>query len=456
MSPFLHKILLRQLRRLKLDPDSIVTDQKVWADFLKLVSDTYLQADMDRNQNEHTLDVLSKEMQEKYRELQILNSKLVSNAKLASIGTVASSIAHELNNPLGALKGYLEVILENPGEDSVTLYLGKLMLITDKMTSIVKNLRQMSYQSNKVEWEAFPLKVCVQNAMIITQSKLEKLNVEVSIECDGAPFVVKGDRNQIESIFQNLLSNSIDAFAQNGIETCKIEIFVTSKKDRVLFQYTDNAGGISQEIIHRIFDPFFTTKTVNFGTGLGLALCKQIMTDHEGSISVVSQNGRSEFSLDFLRYLEEVPLVKEEVFSTSKIQMSEGLKLKKFKRILVVDDDSDLLDILQIWFFDIFEIAVFNNISDAKQEFQRGTFDCVLTDLKMPAGDGIALIRHIRLELGSNVPILLMSGHAEFDPELNKAMKSGASDFISKPFESKKVIIEKILRLIEFSEEMAS
>ena len=210
-----------------------------------------------------------------------LRGKLVHAEKMAAVGQLVSGVAHEVNNPLTAILGFADLLLENPDLPPTALKDLRVILQEAQRTKqIVQNLlsfaRQMPPQRNPVQ-----LNLILRRTIQLRSYDFNSHGVEIIEHLDeGLPDVI-GDAHQLQQVFLNILNNAYDAVHEIG-RPARIEIMTTKVGDAVEVSFTDNGYGISHP--DRIFDPFFTTKEVGKGTGLGLSICYGIVKEHAGEI----------------------------------------------------------------------------------------------------------------------------------------------------------------------------
>jgi two-component system NtrC family sensor kinase len=216
-----------------------------------------------------------------------LQAKLMHAEKMAAVGQLVSGVAHEVNNPLTAILGFADLLMENPElPDSARKDLRVILQEAQRTKQIVQNLlsfaRQMPPQRKPVQLNAI-LKRTIQLRAYDFHSRGVAVSEQVQ---DDLPFVI-GDSQQLQQVFLNILNNAYDAVRESG-SGARINITTARKGDFVEVSFRDNGHGIHQP--DRIFDPFFTTKQVGEGTGLGLSICYGIVKEHGGEI-FCSNNG---------------------------------------------------------------------------------------------------------------------------------------------------------------------
>jgi signal transduction histidine kinase len=227
-------------------------------------------------------------------------------ARLASIGTLASGVAHELNNPLAAVLGFSDALLhrldnkETIDHEELDQYLRIIVSETLRCRDIVENLSRFARESES-RIQDLPLLECVDSSLSLIKPRAQKKCIV--IDCQVPPHVmVKTDAQKIGQVLFNVLTNALDFSPDGAGITLSVEN--PSGLDRyVRLRIMDNGPGIPGEIMGRIFDPFFTTKEVGRGLGLGLAICHKIMEDCEGAIDITSEKGSgTTVTLEIPRY----------------------------------------------------------------------------------------------------------------------------------------------------------
>ena len=232
-----------------------------------------------------------------------LQSKLMHAEKMAAVGQLVSGVAHEVNNPLTAILGFADLLMENTDvPESARKDLRVILQEAQRTKQIVQNLlsfaRQMPPQRKPVQ-----LNPILKRTVQLRSYDLQSRGVSVTENLrDHLPFII-GDSHQLQQVFLNILNNAYDA-VRDKTEGPRIEISTACKDDHVEVTFRDNGSGISQP--ERIFDPFFTTKRVGEGTGLGLSICYGIVKEHGGEI-LCSNNSDGEGATFSVRF----PAVRE-------------------------------------------------------------------------------------------------------------------------------------------------
>jgi two-component system, NtrC family, sensor kinase len=210
-----------------------------------------------------------------------LQAKLMHTEKMAALGQLVSGVAHEVNNPLAAIVGFTDLLLENPAvPDDAKEELQVILQEAQRTRVIVQNLlsfaRQMPAQREPAQVNAI-----LRQTMKLRAYDFTNHGVELTEKYAAELPMVIGDPHQLQQVFLNIVNNAYDA-VQETRRTGKIEVQTVHRGDKIEIVFRDNGPGIAQ--IDRIFDPFFTTKEVGKGTGLGLSICYGIIQAHRGEI----------------------------------------------------------------------------------------------------------------------------------------------------------------------------
>jgi PAS domain S-box-containing protein len=230
-------------------------------------------------------------------------------ARLADLGEMASGIAHEINNPVAGVISCAELLKTRlPRENPCQEIADRILREGNRIANIVKSLLSVAHPGKTAE-EMFSVSESLASVMTLYEHKLEKAGINVSVEIAEKLPLVRGDRQKIEQVLLNLISNAyyaLNARYPDGdpdkslrIKACCCE---SAGQQSLRIEVHDTGAGIPDEIVGRIFDPFFTTKPAGSGTGIGLGICARIVKLHGGEIRVESEFGR------YARFTVELPL----------------------------------------------------------------------------------------------------------------------------------------------------
>ena len=263
-------------------------------------------------------------LEESYRHLRETQAQLVQSGKMASLGNLAAGVAHEINNPLGAINSAADVsmravekintALEN---DKTAEYIKKnkqfmstlqilrentrlIVMGSSRVVKIVRSLKTFA-RLDEAEFQTVLIHEGIDSTLTLLQHEL-KNRITVEKEYGNIPPIACYP-NELNQVFMNLLANAAQAIENKG----SIYIRISTKKNKVIVQIEDTGHGIPKENLGQIFDPGFTTRGVGVGTGLGLSISYKIIQKHKGEIDVVSDVGKgTTFTLSLPMDLERL------------------------------------------------------------------------------------------------------------------------------------------------------
>jgi signal transduction histidine kinase len=221
-----------------------------------------------------------------------IQQQLSHSAKLISLGTMAAGLAHEVNNPLAIIMGYAQMLKSHSSSpEKIVEQSEKIVVQTKRISKIINDLRIFSRNDKNTEDEGINIFSVLNDSLMYLNDHFHRNNIKFEINIRDE-FILKGRTIEFQSVMQNLLSNSRDAFDDNPeILNKTITLDAEIKNGYVNLFYTDNAGGIKPEVIDKIFDPFFTTKEPGRGTGLGMSIMRTLIEVNDGQIKATSHYG---------------------------------------------------------------------------------------------------------------------------------------------------------------------
>lgn len=244
---------------------------------------------------------LYEQVQAQVEELRSLHAQVIRSERLAAVGELAAKVAHELNNPLASIDLYNSLLLESTADAAEQRHLATQVLEqVERAKRVVRDILDFT-RAAEPHLVAADLNTVVEQSLGLVRHAARAAGVTL-IE-DYAPGLpnVKADRNQIAQIVTNLTLNAVQAMPSGGTLT----VSTVQDHQEVCLIFRDTGTGIGPEHLEHIFDPFFTTKPFGQGTGLGLAVCRTLVAQHRGEITVASKPGKgSTFSV----YLPVAPI----------------------------------------------------------------------------------------------------------------------------------------------------
>lgn len=237
-----------------------------------------------------TFNRMAKSIKERDRRLKEYAEKEIKKSKrLAMIGQLAAGVAHEINNPLGSILIYSNLLLEDLKEnDPRKENLKKIVNQATRCKEIVKGLLDFARQSEP-EMNLSNVNKIINEVLSLVENQATFQNIEIKKNLsDDIPDIML-DKTQIQQVFMNIILNASEAMNGEG----KLEIETYMENDEyVVMKFSDTGCGISKEYIDKLFEPFFSTKEKGHGTGLGLAISYGIIKKHNGEIKVDSEVGK--------------------------------------------------------------------------------------------------------------------------------------------------------------------
>ncbi len=235
--------------------------------------------------------ILEKAVRDKQQDMELLTERLIRQEKLAAIGQISGSIAHELRNPLSAIKQsifFLNRLRENDklesSESLVNKHLKLLSREVDISNKVIADLLQTS-KTGPIKKEQLNLQSAISE--VLDQYPVQK-NTLLNIDLKPEPFLIWADPQQFHQVITNLIGNATQAISKKG--AIKISAKMSNRNKICSIDFQDNGSGIAPENLSKVFEPLYTSKSK--GIGLGLSICKQIIENHGGSITMTSQIGK--------------------------------------------------------------------------------------------------------------------------------------------------------------------
>jgi PAS domain S-box-containing protein len=243
-----------------------------------------------RAANQHLERTLS-ELEAKRDELAGMTQQLWQASKLATLGELSASIAHELNNPLATLALRADLLkVQLPPDDSRQQAVKIISEEVDRMANLVANLLQFSRRTH-TQTSTLDIREELTNAIDLIHYHLRSHKIEVVQEFSDALPAIQGDRQQLRQVFLNLLTNASDAMPDGGTLLLRARQRGNDNQSFVVVEFVDTGVGISPDELEKVWETFFTTKPEGKGTGLGLPICRRTVEEHRGTISIDSKVG---------------------------------------------------------------------------------------------------------------------------------------------------------------------
>ncbi len=361
-----------------------------------------------------------------------LQEQLMVSDRLASVGTLAASVAHEINNPLAAMIGNLQLALADAGaEDRVRDLREELqdsVACAERIRVIVRDLRIFG-RIREEGTDRAEVGAVIESSLRMARNEIRH-RAQVRWERSPVP-AVAGDEARLGQVFLNVIVNAAQAIdvghaAENEIV---IETGVAGP-GRVFVEIRDTGCGIPPAALRHVFEPFFTTKAPGVGSGLGLAICRQILADMGGRIDIESRAGRG----------ATVRITLQEAQAPARqVRDPQGgvvVASPRRARVLVIDDEDMVGSVARRALAVEHDVVVETSGRRAVRRIEAGEhFDVVLCDLMMPEVGGMEVLREIvRIAPRLAPDVVFMSGGA-FTPAARDFLAEVPNDRIEKPFD---------------------
>jgi nitrogen-specific signal transduction histidine kinase/CheY-like chemotaxis protein len=384
-----------------------------------------------------------KRMEEERKALQ---ERLGRAEKMEAVGTLAGGVAHDLNNVLGVLVGYSELmLLDLPEGSSLRRHVSQIMQSGQKAAAIIQDLLTLARRGVSVS------QVVNVNEVVSgywRSPEFEKLKsyhpgIVFRTNLEKGLLNIKGSPVHLEKTVMNLLSNAAEAIDGQGevtlvTENCYLDRPVAGydqiqEGDYAVLRVMDTGRGISSRDLKKIFEPFYTKKVMGrSGTGLGLAVVWGTVKDHNGYIDVQSEEGQgSTFTLYF-------PVTREDRVLEREVVVAESYR-GKGESILVVDDVKGQRELAEGMLSGLgYRVSVVSSGEEAVNYLKGNRVDLLVLDMIMDPGmDGLDTYQRV-LELNPKQKAIIVSGFSETE-RVKKAMELGVGAYVRKPYIREKI-----------------
>ncbi len=264
-----------------------------------------LKAEVERRTRElrETNVSLEAEIEERRRtenKLRMTQNELVQAGKLAALGQMSAAIAHEINQPLAAIRTFIastRIFAERGDIQQVSGNLQIINNLADRMASVTSHLKIFARKSDPARPDQVKVEQAVDGALFLVDSQIKAAGARIEKKIEAQGLMVTGYLVQLEQVMVNLLTNALDAVADKDTPWIGIKVWTSGK--RAYISVADNGPGIPADLINRVFDPFVTTKPVGKGLGLGLSISYGIVQDFHGNIRAANRpEGGAEMIID--------------------------------------------------------------------------------------------------------------------------------------------------------------
>ena len=366
-------------------------------------------------------------------------SDAVSAAETANRAksTFLSNMSHDIRTPMNAIIGFTTLAVSNiENQEKVRDYLGKILASSNHLLSLINDILDMSrIESGKIHLEETKVNLSdlLHDLKTIISGQIHAKQLELYMDAmDVTDEDIYCDKTRLNQVLLNLLSNAIKFTPAGGTVSVRLRQFPSTQKDCAQYEIRvkDNGIGMSQEFAQKIFDPFERERTSTVskiqGTGLGMAISKNIVNMMGGTIEIKTQKNKgTEFIIRLMFRIQS------EQHRVEKITELEGLKA------LVVDDDFNTCDsvtkmLVKVGMRSEWTLSGKEAVLRAKQSIELGdAFHAYIIDWRLPDMNGIEVTRQIR-SLGDDTPIIILTAYDWSEIEV-EAKAAGVTAFCAKP-----------------------
>jgi len=362
-----------------------------------------------------------------------MEQKAQLESRLASIGEMASGVAHEINNPLVGVVGFSQLLMER--KDLPDDARAQLKMIYDggqRVAGIVDRLLTFTRQ-RKPERAYVDINQIIETTLKMRDYEMETASIKLVTQLAPELPPTMADAGQLQQVFLNL---GINAEKEMVLAHGKGNLHVRTETvdNTIRISFKDDGPGIAKENLGKIFDPFFTTREVGQGTGLGLSVCHGIIAEHNGRIYAESKPRRG------ATFIVELPVISEEKqLEMAEPSVGEPERVTK-ARILVVDDvPTNLQYLSDVFTGEGYEVETVDNCGDALKMINKREYDLLLLDIKIPGMSGIELYERIQKAVPSLAGRVVFITGDVMGEDTMKFLYSTEAPYVTKPFDSKKL-----------------
>jgi signal transduction histidine kinase len=362
-----------------------------------------------------------------------MQSRLALADRMASLGTLAAGVAHELNNPLAFVVANLTFVEEGlarlPGADpggQLSEAIREAHQGAERMRGIIRDLRTFT-RSETDGTGLVDVRKVLESCVSMAWSEIRHRARFVRDLAEVPP--VRGDEGKLAQVFLNLLVNAAQAIPEGAAERNRIQLATFPRADGwVAVEVRDTGRGIEPDSFRRIFDPFFTTKPVGEGTGLGLTICHNIVRAMGGTIEVESASGQGSTFRVVLPAAEQRPAERAEQAGPPRARGRRG-------RVLVVDDEPLVGAAVRRALSGDHDVAVVGGGREALERLSAEEFDAVVCDLLMPEITGMDLYEQVRARFPRLADRMVFVTGGAFTPAARRFVEENRERCLEKPFE---------------------
>jgi signal transduction histidine kinase len=399
-------------------------------DFFRKERLTLLVPAVDRELREATVRRDSVQMEE----------QLIISDRMASVGILAAGVVHEINNPLSAVVGNLDLALEGLVEleraqgksdwlGEVVSDLHEAIEAAQRIRNVANDLKTFARSDSSEAREAVDVQRVIESSLRMARNEIRH-RAQIRTEFSPVP-PVTGKESRLGQVFLNLIVNAAQAITEGHAEENVITVATTIASDgSVLVTVSDTGSGMTEETRRRLFTPFFTTKPIGVGTGLGLSICHRIISEMGGTITVESEIGRGS---QFTVHLEPGGDLKADELAVNSAAASPTPRRRGI--ILAIDDEPSIGALIKKVLKE-HDVTSTTNAEEALKWISRGSrYDVILCDLMMPHVTGMDFYAQLeQLDRTQASAVIFLTGGA-FTAQARQFLEEVENDRLDKPFD---------------------
>ena len=370
--------------------------------------------------------------------------QLLISDRMASLGMLAAGVGHEINNPLAAVIGNLDIAQrrlaetrgadDSPEQKELREVLDDARGAADRIAQIVRDLRIFARHEDRTsanEGQAVDVKRVLESTTRMAWNELRH-RAKVVREYEDLP-QVRGSESRLGQVFLNLIVNAAQAIGEGDAESNQIRVSARRGAEGwVVVEVTDTGAGIAEDALKHLFTPFYTTKPPGVGTGLGLAICQRIVNEAGGSIHVESTVGKG------TSFFVQLPVAGKD--DLPRVQsVPPPAPAKRRAKILVVDDEPMITTLVRRTLKE-HDVVTTTQPREALDRLRAGEcFDVIFCDLLMPQITGMEIYAELQLHRPEYLERMVFMTGGAFTPAATTFMQQVANARVEKPFNAEKL-----------------
>ncbi|MBI2392634.1 MAG: PAS domain-containing protein [Deltaproteobacteria bacterium] len=368
-----------------------------------------------------------------------LQARLLLADRMASVGTLAAGVAHEINNPLAYVIANIDIAsgeVRRLGLPSLGPTLDALAQTKEgasRVRRIVGDLKTFSRADDAVR-ERVDLRDVVESSINLAMNEIRH-RAQLTRDLGPVPRV-DANAGRLGQVAVNLLVNAAQAIPEGAADRNEIRVRTrTDETGRAVLEVEDTGPGMPPEIKHRIFDPFYTTKPIGEGTGLGLTICHGIVSGLGGTIEVESDVGAGS------TFRVVLPPAAESERPDRVISSSPGAPVARRGRVLVIDDEPMIGKAVQLMLHDVHDVTPLVSAREALARLEKGErYDAIICDLMMPEMTGMDLHAEVVRRFPEMGPRFVFLTGGAFTARARAFLEQSPNPRLEKPFEAAALI----------------